>query len=343
MNKTILDNLDKNNMFDVIKNLHKHIDNSFRIIEKSIFNKVDKFQNIVICGMGGSAIGGDFVKTILCKELSIPIFINRDYNLPKWTNLKSLVIICSYSGNTEESISCFKESIDLNISPIVISSGGYILNSAIKNNYSYVKLPKGIQPRAAFGYSASLLLLTLNKLNIVDDRIKNELFKSISILKNMSKDLSTINDDNKAIILSSKINNKYPIIYGTPITDIISLRFRCQLAENTKILSSHFMIPEQNHNEIEGFLKSNTDNIVLIWIYDQDDHPQNIKRIKITSSILKDIKNQFKFKESGESKIIRLFKLIYFFDWVTFYGAMHNNINPTPVDTILKLKSLMSK
>ena len=343
MNKQIIENLDKNNMFSVIKDLYKHVEHSFEIIEESSLHKVDRFRNIVICGMGGSAIGGDFVKTVLFNELTIPIYVNRDYNLPNWTDSKSLVIICSYSGNTEESISCLKQSIDLDINPIIISSGGYILNKAIENNYSYVQLPPGIQPRAAFGYSASLLLLTLNKLGLIDDKFKNGLFDSINILKNMSEELSDISDENRAIVLSSKIYNKYPIIYGTPLTDIVSLRFRCQLAENTKILSSHFMIPEQNHNEIEGFLKADMKNLAIIWIYDTDDHSQNIKRIKLTSSILEEIKDQYKFCESGETLIIRLFKLIHFFDWVSFYGAMHNNINPTPVDTILQLKSFMSK
>jgi glucose/mannose-6-phosphate isomerase len=343
LNKKIIENLDKNNMFSVIKDLYKHVEHSFEIIKESSLHKVDRFKNIVICGMGGSAIGGDFVKTVLFNELTIPIYVNRDYNLPNWTDSKSLVIICSYSGNTEESISCLKQSIDLDINPIIISSGGYILNKAIQNNYSYVQLPPSIQPRAAFGYSASLLLLTLNKLNLIKDELKEGLFDSINILKNMSEELSDICDDNRAIMFSSEIYNKYPIIYGTPLTDIVSLRFRCQLAENTKILSSHFMIPEQNHNEIEGFLNANMENLAIIWIYDIDDHPRNIKRVKLTSSILEEVKDQYRFCESGENLVIRLFKLIYFFDWVSFYGAMHNNINPTPVNTILQLKSLMSK
>ena len=167
MNKKLIESIDKDNMFSVIKDLYKHVEHSFEIIEESSLHKVDRLENIIICGMGGSAIGGDFVKTVLFNELTIPIHINRDYNLPKWTDSNSLIIVCSYSGNTEESISCLKQSINLGISPLIISSGGYILNKAITNSYSYVQLPLGIQPRAAFGYSASLLLLTLNKMNLV--------------------------------------------------------------------------------------------------------------------------------------------------------------------------------
>ena len=342
MNKTIVNNIDKNNMYDIIKDSYKHIRHSFDIIESSKINYNIEINNIIICGMGGSAIGGDFVKTILFKKINIPIFINREYFLPKWVQKDTLVIICSYSGNTEETISCLNQTEKLNLKPIIISSGGNILNRAIDKNYSFVKLPSGIQPRAAFGYLSSLLLLLLNKIGVVEKKIINNLYSSINEIKKMSTIYSSINDDNKAIQLSSKIFNKYPVIYGTSLTDVVSLRLRCQLAENTKILSSHFIVPEQNHNEIEGFEKSFDKDYVLIWIYDLDDEPENIKRMKITSKLLSDsIQEQYFFTEDDSSLIIRLFKLIYFFDWVSFYGAIHNNVNPTTVNKIVKLKSLM--
>ena len=343
MNKKIIESFDKDNMFSVIRDLYKHIEDSFNIIESTQINKNNMYNNIIVCGMGGSAIGGDFVKTILLNKLDIPIHINRNYSMPHWVNENTLVIICSYSGNTEETISCFNKTVKLNLKPVVISSGGYILNEAIENKYEYVQLPKGIQPRAAFGYSASLLLLLLNKMGIVHNQFREDLLDSITAIKEMSLLYCEVNDNNEALNFSSSIFNKFPIIYGTPLTNVVSLRFRCQLAENTKILSSHFMIPEQNHNEIEGFLKADNNNNVIIWIHDIDDEYQNINRIKITSKLVNKVKKQYFFNESGESLTVRLFKLIYFFDWVSFYGAIYNNIDPTPVNTILKLKSLMSK
>ena len=162
MNKKIIESFDKDNMFLVIRDLYKHIEDSFNIIESTQLNKNNKYNNIIVCGMGGSAIGGDFVKTILLNKLDIPIYINRNYSMPHWVNKNTLVIICSYSGNTEETISCFNKTVKLNLKPVIISSGGYILDKAIENKYEYVQLPEGIQPRAAFGYSASLLLLLLN-------------------------------------------------------------------------------------------------------------------------------------------------------------------------------------
>ncbi len=342
MNKDLVNSIDKDNMFNVIADFYKHIKESFNIIEKSNININLKPNNIIICGMGGSAIGGDFVKTILLKKINIPIYVNRDYFLPKWVDENSLVILCSYSGNTEETISCLKEVENLNIKPFIISSGGALLKAAKKSNYYYVKLPQGIQPRAAFGYSSSLLLLLLNKIDIVDKDIIDDLYFAIDELKKSSDEFSSVNDENNAILFASKIHDKYPLIYGTSSTDVISLRFRCQLAENTKILSSHFMIPEQNHNDIEGFNKLISDNHILIWIYDLEDQPENINRMNITSELLSNtVKNHYFFKEDGKSLVSRTLKLIYFFDWVSFYGSIFNNINPTPVNKILQLKSLM--
>ena len=342
MNKNTINNIDTDGMFNIISDLYKHIEHSFDIIENSsVYCNLD-VHNILICGMGGSAIGGDFVKTILNKTINLPIYVNRQYCIPKWVNKYTLVIICSYSGNTEETISSLIEIEKLGLKPIVISRGGKLLDTAINKKYSYIKMPTGIQPRAAFGYSSSLLLLLLNKIGIVDDNIIKNLYSTIDEIKEMSFVYSNIDDDNDSIVLASKICKSYPIIYGTQSTDVVSLRFRCQLAENTKILSSHYILPEQNHNEIEGFQKSCISDSILIWIYDIDDDDRNIKRIKVTSEILKDsCKNQYFYKESEGTLLSRLLKLIYFFDWVSFYGSIYNKINPTPVNKILELKRLM--
>ena len=344
MNKEMINKIDLQNMFDIIKDLFKHIEHSFDIIEKSNLIKDNHYKNIVTCGMGGSAIGADFIESILHNEIKIPFYVNRNYTLPSWISKNnSLVIICSYSGNTEETVYCLNQAKSLGIKPIIISSGGNILNQALKNKFNFIKLPKGIQPRAAFGYSASLLLLILIKLGIIDKQFSYDLKSTINDIKEKSEIYSLIDKNNTALQFASKIYNKYPIIYGTPLTNVVSLRLRCQLAENAKILSTHFMLPEQNHNEIEGFLNSNNENSIIIWINDMNDHERIIKRINITSQLLDNVKYQYFFQENGDNLINRLFKLIYFFDWVSFYSAIYQKINPTPVNRIQKLKSLMSK
>ena len=343
MNIESINKYDKDNMIEVIKELYIHIEHSFDIILESNLNPKNNVENILICGMGGSAIGGDFVRTVLKDDFKIPIFVNRDYELPNWVSQNTLIFICSYSGNTEETISCYNSTVNNNIKPIVISSGGHILEDAKKNNFDFVQLPKGIQPRAAFGYSASLLLLALVKIGIVDKKYSDQLFNSIESIKNNSSKYSSISKGNDALELSKIIYNKFPIIYCTLNTEVVAFRLRCQLAENSKILSSHFVLPEQNHNEIEGFSNNDISNFVILWLKDKNDNERTIKRIDITSKLLKNIKYQFDYSEESDSLIERLFNLIYLFDWVSFYCAIYHKTNPTPVNTILELKSLMSK
>ena len=203
-------------------------------------------------------------------------------------------------------------------------------------------MPSGIQPRAAFGYSSSLLLLALVKLNLINNSYKDYLKKTIISLKKISKELTDVNKKNSAIDLAYQIHNKFPIVYSTPLTEIVSLRFRGQLAENAKILSLNNVLPEQNHNEIEAFRTENRKNII-IWIQDENDNKNITKRIKMTSKILTNIPIQIFHVQSGDSYLEKIYKSIYFFDWVSFYSAILNKTDPTPVKNILKLKKLMTK
>ena len=350
LTKELIKNFDKSNMFDEIKNMYKQIQSSIKIIDNFDVSSIkinerissNKYDSILVCGMGGSAIGGDFVKAVISQEVKVPIYINRDYNLPSWVNKKTLVFICSYSGNTEETISCYKQIVKLNFTPIVISTGGYLLKDAMKNNFLTIKMPKGIQPRAAFGYSSTLLLLSLVKMNILKSDYLNQLEGSVEALRIISNNLSNLTKDNLAVKLAYQIKDKLPIIYGTPLTNIVSVRFRGQLAENSKILSFHNVYPELNHNEIEGFIKLNAD-FILISIKDLDDNTSILKRMNYTSDILSNVKEKFEYEEKGDNYLERLYKSITFFDWVSFYLSILNQVDPSPVNNIMKLKKTMNK
>ena len=339
----MFENYDKENMFESIWNFPNNLKDAITLGDGiDLKNDYSHINNIVIAGMGGSAIGGDIVSVLENSNINIPYTVCRDYSIPGWVNSSSLVICSSYSGNTEETISCYKSAIKRKISPVIVSSGGYILDNAKKYNYDFVELPKGIQPRAAFGYSASLLLLAFVEIGIIDKEYNKQLFKTISSIKSKSNEYAKISNSNISLNLSKVIFNKFPIIYCTVNTEVVGFRFRCQLAENSKILSSHFVLPEQNHNEIEGFLNNDISNYVILWIKDKNDNNRTIKRINVTSKLLKNIKNQFIYDNDSDSLLERLFNLIYLFDWVSFYCAILHKTNPTPVKTILKLKSLMS-
>ena len=141
--------------------------------------------------------------------------------------------------------------------------------------------------------------------------------------------------------MAENIYNKFVIIYIDNHLESIALRFRCQLAENAKILSSHFIFPEQNHNEIEAFEKSCKKDLAIVWIYTNNDYEKIKDRMMITSRILKSVKNQYNVKKTGSNNIQNILTLINFFDWVSYYCAIYNKIDPTPVNVIKKLKSII--
>ena len=317
-----------------------HVLNDENILNNIIENK--KYSNILICGMGGSAIGGDLLKSLFQSCITIPIIINRDYSVPSWMDKNTLIILSSYSGNTEEVLSCYNQCLQRKCKPIIISCGGALLNSAEINKLQFIKVPDGLMPRSALGYSISILTKLLNKLNILSNEAILDLRNSIDILNVDSKEYSNVDlQNNSAISLALKIHDKFNIIYTSAIMEVVGSRFRAQLAENAKILSSHFTFPEQNHNEIEAFENTNTNNLCILWINDSENHNKIKDRMKITSDILKNYATNHFIEFNGSSFLIRELRTIYFLDWVSFYCSIIFNTNPYPVEKIKKLKSLL--
>ena len=348
----MLDNLsniktiDKSNFFNSIKEFPLQIEEILKmdnILQNKEANKRD-YANILFCGMGGSAIGGDLLKSMIGNKIKYPIIINRNYALPGWVNTSTLVILSSYSGNTEEIISCYNECTNRKIIPIIISSNGKLLDNAIErgNPYALTPSPSGLMPRAALGYAISMLFKIFFELDLIDSTPLNELKKAIISLKADSKQYSKLDSiNNNAIVLALKTFNTFNIIYTAPDMEVIGMRFRAQLAENAKILASHFVVPEQNHNEIEAFTNLYINKINILWVYDSSNSAKISKRMRITASILADKVENHIIELNGSTFIERELKIIYFLDWVSFYCSILNNTDPYPVDNIFKLKSLL--
>ena len=339
---------DISNMYDAIVGFPEQIKTGFSIMENWIpQHEYSNINNILILGMGGSAIGGDVTRVLIQNECEIPILVNRSYNIPKWVNEKTLVLASSYSGNTEETLSAFYKCSQAGAIIIAMTTGGRLEMLAQNNNLDYTVLPVGLQPRAALGLSVSITLIMLNKLGFASDSIIEELYFSFEKLTKLCDELSDCDDENPAVILANEIHSMCPIIYGSEdLTWVAALRFRGQLEENAKMLAFHHNIPEQNHNEIEGW-SCHPDFLAtkcIIWLKDSDDHPRSLARMEVTAKILDDkAGKQVEITESGRSPLIRLLKMIHFNDWVSYYAALLNNVDPTPVDEITKLKEELAK
>ena len=231
-------NLDKSDMQGAIRTFHEQIRTSIEIMKNwSPKKEYSDIRKIMILGMGGSAIGGDVARVIAQNHCMVPIIVNRSYTIPKWVDSNTLILASSYSGNTEETLSAFAQCKERNCPVLVLSTGGTLTQHAIDMELDMVSIPKGYQPRAALGFSFTLILLVLKHLGFIPHKVIEYVKKSIPSLDKLSSDLSL--PDNSALKIAENIHTTCPIIYGSEnLTWVAALRFRGQLAENAKMYPS---------------------------------------------------------------------------------------------------------
>ena len=295
--------------------------------------------------MGGSAIGGDVARILAQNTCTVPIFVNRSYNIPEWVGSKTLILASSYSGGTEETLSAFAQCKKRDCPIIVLSTGGAITDYAGEYDLDKITIPGGYQPRAALGFSFSLILILLSRLGFVQNYIIEIVEKSIESLNSLSIEMNKT--ENKALTIAENIHTTCPIIYGSEdLTWVAAVRFRGQLAENAKMLSFHHHFPEQNHNEIEGWTVNPDimNRFSIIWLKDEDDHPGIQARMRISATLLEsNAGSQIEISQLGANRVERLLKLIHYTDWISYYAALLNNVDPTPVKRIQELKIKISE
>ena len=287
-------------------------------------------SNIVVCGMGGSAIGGDLLKAYLSK--TIPVIVNRDYGLPKFVDSSSLVFLVSYSGNTEETLSCLKEAESKGAKLIAITSGGELSEQCKK----IIKIPSGMQPRAALGYLFFPMMGLLHNSGIIEVR-NEELNEMLAALK----DTAYYKEHGEA--LSKKIRDKIPLIYSSQLFEPVAYRFKTQINENSKQPAFHHIFPEMNHNELVGYKHTSREKFVAILIRDKDDHQRIKKRMDIFKSIVERKVEVAEISTKGSYLLSRMFSTIYLGDFASYYLALYNREDPAPVEVIEYLKRELMK
>lgn len=308
-----------------------------------------QYKNIVCAGVGGSAIGADLVRSYIAEDARIPVLINRNYTLPNFVTEDTLVIASSYSGNTEETISAYREAISRGSGVIAITSGGRLEKAAREDDVPCLMIPEGFPPRCALGYSFFPLLIMLSKLGVIRDQeaFISDAIHNLRRLRDSRLGYKVPRKNNPAKKMAVEIFGRFPVIYGSSDhIDAIVTRWKGQFAENSKVLSSGNLFPEVNHNEIAGWEnpKDLLKECVAIILRDAADHPRISKRMDVTKRILKKEKMMvLETASSGKELLARMFSLIYMGDFVSFYLAILNGIDPTPVDKITYLKKELAK
>ena len=340
--------IDRSNFLKLLVEFPQQVEDAIRIARSvEVKLNVRGIQNIVIAGMGGSAIGGDLLRSYLADKIRAPIFVNRHYSLPEFVGQNSLVFVSSYSGNTEETVAAHREATKRRAKIICISSGGETASLAKRYRQPVVRIPGGYPPRAALGYSFFPMLIILNRLRLakVAQSACRETVRLLSVLSERYGDVNSVN--NFALDLANRLKERLPIVYcSTERFDSVNLRWRGQLAENAKVLAFGNVIPEMNHNELVGWrvLKDLMKNIAVVILRDKHDHRCVQKRMDITKNIIGEFSACVtEVQSEGRSVLARMFSLVYLGDWVSFYLAVLNGVDPTPVKVIDYLKAQLAK
>ena len=330
---------DSENQFAVISNSHSQILNTWETPIDTSAIDVSRIKNIVVSGLGGSAIGGDLIADFTNGELSIPYSVNRNYGLPKFVNSDSLVIASSYSGNTEETMSAAEEAVKRGSQVVAVTTGGKLEKFAKENNIPLFIMKGGLQPRYALYSNFFALLKVLQTLNLIDDQDK--IVKNISnLIEAKSKEYQL--DKSLPYNLAENLVGSIPIIYGVSgVTSTLAVRLKGEINENSKLHAFYNFLPEMNHNEIIGWETYDEAQFrtKVILFKDKSYHPQIQKRIEISKGLINKAGAEIIELESKEKALkSRLFDLIYLGDWISYYLALIRKQDPTEIDNIIFLK-----
>ena len=304
-------------------------------------------KNIVIVGMGGSAIGGEILHDWLRDTLPIPIEVCRDYTLPAYVNKDTLVFANSYSGNTEETLTAFLTAIQRKCTVAAVTSGGQLEAFCKKLQVPHVIVPSGLQPRVAVPYMFFPLPVLMEKLGIISN-MDDELEEAIAVLEKVSKanapDVAT--ENNKPKQLAVELMGTIPVIYGFRQYNSIAHRLKAQFNENSKIPSKSDAFPELNHNETVGYeapeTLSKTHSVILIR--DPQEPTEIRNRIETTKNLAFTRANKtLEITAEGKGKLAKMLSVMCTGDYASVYLAILQNKDPSPVKIIDKVKTELAK
>ena len=299
-------------------------------------------RNVLITGMGGSGIGANLVDSLTFGRIPIPITVCKGYNIPQFVSPHTLFIACSYSGNTEETLAAVQKAMLKRASIVCITSGGKLLEIAKEYNFYYVRIPEGhTSPRAMIGYMIVSLLFTLYHCNLIGAAFIKETENAIEYLDRGEKAIQS-----QAELIAKKLKGKLPVIYSDGRLAAMSMRFQQQLNENAKQIAHFNTFPEMNHNEIAGwkFPENIIQQAQVIYLYSDHDHERVEKRMEICRNILEKQSNPvIDIVAEGASLLEQYYYLIHLTDWISWFLARENQIDPDQIENINTIKAALAQ
>lgn len=324
-------------MKDLIQDFPHQLQESLNITQQYQLSFDRTITNVVICGMGGSGIGGELIKEWVRPNVKVPVEVNHSYTLPGYVNRTTLIIACSYSGNTEETLVAVSDGLDRDALVVGISSGGKLTQMMKDSNNAIIKVPGGLPPRSALGYPLVQVLEVFEQSNLMHRSLKGELQDAVAL---MQENQPQIIAEAKEIL--NEMGDKNLLLYGEDVFRPVLLRTCQQINENSKELAFYNVIPEMNHNEIVGWAKA-TDRLFTVFLRSDEELDRNKKRLDITEQVVHEKSNTRTVHAKGKGVIQKSMYAIHLFDWLSLFRAEQNEVDVVEVNVIDHLKGELAK
>ncbi len=301
--------------------------------------------SVSFCGMGGSAVSGDLVRSVFIERLGVPVEVNRSPVLPEHCGSRSLVVCSSYSGNTAETLSSFRTALGRGCRVLVVTSGGTIAGEAEEAGVAVVRVPAGYQPRAALGhlgFAALGALETMGLLPALADDVSEAVAEIDAVLSTVGPDVAA--DGNPAKTLAVRIGDRFPVIWGADgIGSVAAARWKTQMNENAKRPAFWSSMSELDHNEVVGWAQPFGERFVVIGLRHDGEHRELGPRFPLSFDIARFAGAEVEEVQArGTSTLARLMTLIAMGDATSVYLALANGVDPTPVPVIERLKAALA-
>jgi len=330
---------DRSNQLDDVFALPDHLSDALWRVESAKLGPFDAAGGLVVCGMGGSAIGGDLAAVAFGNRLSRPLTTERGYELPPCMLPDRAVLCSSYSGDTEETIACYEAAEALGARRIVATTGGKLADTARRDRVPVIGLPAGLQPRAAVGYLFTVAAEVAALVGAAPG-IRTEIDSSAAHLREASDALAALAAD-----LAERLEGSFPVIYGADLTTPVAVRWKTQINENAKLPAFASSLPEADHNEIVGWDGARESGCLsAVFLEDRDQHPRVRQRFELTAKLVEgDSAAVARLETEGESRTERLLWAVMLGDLLSLHLAARRGVDPSPIEAIERLKEELGR
>ena len=341
-----MEQIDTDNMIGLINGLPDQLAAAWELGQKLILPHFTGIQQVVVVGLGGSAIGADLLAAYAEPLLKIPLIVQRSYSLPAWAAGESTLVICSsHSGNTEETLAAFDQAIERGCQLMAITTGGQLADKAAESGKTAWLFNFNSQPRAAVGYSFGLLLAAVSRLGLIPDP-GVELAEAVKAMKTQQQDLLPEVDVpiNLAKRLAGQFIGRWATVWASGILAPVARRWKTQINENANAQASFEILPEANHNTLQAIEQPEGQfgASMHLFLLGKHDHPRNILRGKLTKkTFMLEGQNTDIYIAHGDSRLANIWTALHFGDYLSYYLAISYGINPTPVNMLANFKEMM--